>query len=86
MWGNLKERVVLGPKLIQETMKKNRSIQEKLKAIQSLQKSYADFKRHKLEFQVGDFIFLKVPHRHGVFRFGVKGKLVPRSIGLFEVT
>jgi hypothetical protein len=52
---------------------------------QSRQKSYADQHRRKLEFEVGDQVFLKVSPMKGVIRFGKKGKLSPRYVGPFEV-
>ena len=54
-------------------------------ASQSRQKSYADAKRKDVEFQVGDFVFLRVSPMRGVKRFGTKGKLSPRFIGPFEI-
>lgn len=44
-----------------------------------------DLYRRKVEFDVGDFLFLKVTPMRGVTRFGVKGKLAPRCVGPFEV-
>jgi hypothetical protein len=38
-----------------------------------------------LEFEVGDHMYLKVSPMKGVKRFGVKGKLAPRYIGLFPI-
>ena len=38
-----------------------------------------------MEFQGGDFVFLKVAPLKGVMRFGKKGKLNPRYIGPFEI-
>jgi hypothetical protein len=38
-----------------------------------------------LQFQVGDFIYLRVSPTKGVQRFGIKGKLAPRYVGPFEV-
>ena len=38
-----------------------------------------------LEFEVGDHVFLKVIPKRGVVRFGKRGNLGPRYIGLFEV-
>ncbi|XP_017976443.1 PREDICTED: uncharacterized protein LOC108661960 [Theobroma cacao] len=52
---------------------------------QSRQKSYADNRQRNLEFQVRDHVFLKVSPTKGVMRFGKKGKLSPRYIGLFEI-
>ncbi|GJY33949.1 hypothetical protein Tco_0418418 [Tanacetum coccineum] len=38
-----------------------------------------------LEFKVGDRVLLKVTLWKGVVRFGKKGKLAPRYVGLFEI-
>jgi hypothetical protein len=38
-----------------------------------------------LEFEVGDLVYLGVSPMKGVKRFGVKGKLAPRYIGLFPI-
>jgi hypothetical protein len=35
---------------------------------------------------VGDQVFLKISPMRGVMRFGKKGKLSPRYVGLFEIT
>ncbi|CAN6454199.1 unnamed protein product [Victoria cruziana] len=60
-------------------------IRDRLQTAQHRQKCYADRKRHALEFEVGDFIFLKISPTKGIFRFGKRGKLSPRFIGPFEV-
>ena len=59
--------------------------QQRLKTDFSRQKSYADPKRKDVLFFVGDLVFLKVSPMKGVMRFGKKGKLAPRYIGLFEI-
>ena len=38
-----------------------------------------------LEFEVGDHVFLKVMPKRGVVRFGMRGKLLSRFIGPFEI-
>jgi hypothetical protein len=38
-----------------------------------------------LQFEVGDFVYLKVSPTQGVQRFGMKGKLAPRYVGPFEI-
>ena len=38
-----------------------------------------------LEFQVGDYVFLKVAPLKGVVKIGRKGKLIPRYLGPFEI-
>ncbi|GJS78833.1 hypothetical protein Tco_0728714 [Tanacetum coccineum] len=45
----------------------------------------ADNRRKLLEFEVGDHVMLKVSPWKGVVRFGKKGKLAPRYVGLFEI-
>ena len=84
-WTESEEATLIGPELVQETTEKIRVIRDRLLAAQSRQKSYADHRRRPLEFQVGDHVFLRVPPRKGVFRFGKKGKLAPRYIGPFEI-
>ena len=62
-----------------------KSILEKLLAVQSRQKEYADQKVRDLEFMEGEQVLLKVSPMKGVMRFGKWGKLSPRYIGPFEV-
>jgi hypothetical protein len=50
------------------------------------QKSYHDKAKAPREFEVGNYVYLKVYPTKGVQRFGVKGKLAPRYIGPYEVT
>ncbi|GKC81285.1 putative reverse transcriptase domain-containing protein [Tanacetum coccineum] len=60
-------------------------VKEKPKATRDCQKSYVDFRRKPLEFEVGDQVLLKVSPWKGVVRFGKKGKLAPRYVGPFEI-
>jgi hypothetical protein len=50
------------------------------------QKSYHDKAKTPREFEVGNYVYLKVSPTKGVQHFGVKGKLAPRYIGPYEVT
>ena len=52
---------------------------------QSRQKSYADNRRRELEFEVGDFVLLKVSPWKGAFRIKGRGKLSPRFVGPYEI-
>ena len=79
------ESSITGPNLIRDTSKKVSLIRQRLLMDQSRQKSYADVRRRPLEFEVGDHVFLKVMPKRGVVRFGKRGKLSPRFIGLFEI-
>ena len=38
-----------------------------------------------MQFNVGDHVYLRVSPTKGVQRFGIKGKLVPRYIGPYEI-
>ncbi|XP_075111390.1 uncharacterized protein LOC142181773 [Nicotiana tabacum] len=85
-WFEVGEAELLGPDLVHQAVEKVRIIQERLKAAQSYQKSYADIHRRKLEFQVDYWEFLRVSPMKGVMRFGKKGKLSPRYVGPYRVT
>ena len=63
-------------------MEKLKVIKETLKTAQSRQKSYTDFRIRTLEFEVDDFVYLKVSPMKGVMRFGKKGNLVPGMLDL----
>ena len=85
-WIEPEERVQTGATIIEETNEKIAIIQQRLKTAQSRQKSYADKRRRPLEFEVGDYVLLKVSPRKGISRFGRKGKLSPRYVGPFQIT
>jgi hypothetical protein len=57
-----------------------------LRVAQTRQKSYVDNRRRPLEFEEGDYVYLKVSPLHGMRRFKVKRKkLSPRFIGSFMI-
>ncbi|XP_075512741.1 uncharacterized protein LOC142548318 [Primulina tabacum] len=58
---------------------------QRMKAAQDRQASYANRRRRPLEFQVGNFVFLKISPFRGVVRFGLRGKLSPRFVGPYEI-
>ena len=60
-------------------------IKKRFQTARSRQKSYANLRRRKLEFQVGDNVFLKISPTKGVMRFGFRGKLSPCFVGPFKV-
>ena len=80
------ETLLIGPDLVYQAIEKVKVIQQRLKTAQSRHKSYADSRRRGLEFSIGDWVFLKVSPIKGVMRFGKKGKLSPRYIGLYKIT
>ncbi|KAA3474098.1 DNA/RNA polymerases superfamily protein [Gossypium australe] len=81
----LSENKIHGVDLIKETEQKVKVIRGSLKAASDRQKSYANLKRKDIEFEVGDKVFLKVSPWKKILRFGQKGKLSPRFIGMYEI-
>jgi hypothetical protein len=84
-WDDVGERQLLGPEMVQDMKEKITLIRKRMLTAQSQQKSYADRHRRKLEFMVGNFVYLKVSPMRNVWRFGNKGKLSPRYVGPFQV-
>ncbi|GKA05231.1 hypothetical protein Tco_0684351 [Tanacetum coccineum] len=56
-----------------------------MQAAQDRQKSYADWKRKPMEFEVGDRVMLKVSPWKGIVWFGKRGKLNLRYARPFKV-
>jgi hypothetical protein len=84
-WSEIGDRKIFGPDLVVEAEDKVKVIQTNLKTAQSRQKSYADQRRKPLQFQVGNFVYLRVSPTKCVQRFGIKRKLAPRFIGPFKI-
>lgn len=74
---------MLGSKIVQQIIEKIEMIQKKVKASQSIKKSYHDKKRKALEFQERDRVFLRVTLVSGVSRVSMSRKLMPRFIGSY---
>jgi hypothetical protein len=81
-WSEAGERTLFGPDLVKDAEEKVQVIRE---MSQMRQKSYHDKGTAPRHFEVGDYVYLKVSPAKGMQRFGVKGKLAPRYIGLYEV-
>ncbi|GJX37433.1 putative reverse transcriptase domain-containing protein [Tanacetum coccineum] len=84
-WAKVGEAQLTGSELIQETTEKIILIKQRMQATQDRQKSYADWKRKPMEFEVGDRVMLKVSPWKGVIQFGKRGKLNPRYVRPFKV-
>jgi transposase InsO family protein len=74
-WNEPGENQVFGPEILREVEKQVHIVRENLQLAQSRQKSYADRKRRKLSFRVGDFVYLKVSHMRGLRAFQDTGKV-----------
>jgi hypothetical protein len=84
-WSQAREREIFGPDLVLEVEDKVRVIRRNLEAAQARQKSYHDKIRKPLQFELGDHVYLKVSLTKGVQRFGIRGELIPRYIGPYEI-
>ena len=76
---------MIGTDSILYVMEKVQIIRDRHKISQSRQKSYADVRRKDIEFQVDDWVFLKVSPMKGVMRFGKKEKLSPRYMVPYKI-
>nr|GEX63340.1 putative reverse transcriptase domain-containing protein [Tanacetum cinerariifolium] len=84
-WAKVGKAQLTGLEMIQETTEKIVLIKQKIQAAQDRQKSYADFKRKPMEFEVEDRVMLKVSPWKGVVGFGKRGKLNPIYVRPFKV-
>jgi hypothetical protein len=71
--------------MVIEAEEKVKQIGANILTAQSRQKSYTDKRRHPLEFEIGDHVYLRVSRMKGVCQFGIKGKLAPRYVGLYPI-
>ena len=72
-WTEVGESPTTGPNLVTDASKKVYLIRKCLLMARAL------------KFKVGNHVFLKVMPNRSVVRFGKRGKLSPRYIGVFEV-
>jgi hypothetical protein len=84
-WNESSERVIFGPNIVTEAEEKVKQIRANILTAQSHQKSNTDKRHHPLEFEVGDHVYLRVSPMKSVCRFGIKGKLAPRYIGMYPI-
>ncbi|GJR67954.1 putative reverse transcriptase domain-containing protein [Tanacetum coccineum] len=85
LWAEIRESSLTGLELVQETIDKVVLVKEKPEVARDRQKSYVDYRRKPLEFEVGNHVLLKVTPWNGVVCFRKKGKLAPRYVGPFEI-
>ncbi|GJW27176.1 putative reverse transcriptase domain-containing protein [Tanacetum coccineum] len=84
-WAEVRQVQLTSLKIVQETTEKIIQIKQRMQVTRDRQKSYADLKCKRMEFQVGDKVMLKVSPWKWVIRFGKRGKLNPRYVGPFKV-
>ena len=84
-WTKLSEHKVIGLDIVKDTEAKVQVIQQRIKAANDRQKSYANLKRKDVEYEVGDKVFSKVSPWRKMSRFGKRGKLSPIFISPYEI-
>jgi len=84
-WFQDGESVLIGPKLIQKTNKKVKTIQERLKTSLSRKKSYADQRRRPLEFSMCEHVFLRVTPFTSVGKALKSKKLTLKFTGPYQI-
>ena len=84
-WTELNEHKVIGPDIVKDTEDKVRVIQQRLKATSDRHKSYVDFLKKVIIYEVGDKVFLEVSPWRKILRFGKRGKLSLRFTGPYEI-
>jgi hypothetical protein len=83
-WIEPGDKVIFRPNLVEAEVAVCR-IQDNLKAAKPCQEAYANKRHRPFELKVGDHVYLRISPMKGMKRFGVKGKLVPRYIGIFTI-
>ena len=84
-WFEVRESSLFGLEMVCEAIEKVQLIRDRLRIAYSRQKSCANNRRRDLEFEVDNWLYLKISPMKGVMRFGKKGKLSPRYVGPYEV-
>ncbi len=84
-WYDVGERRMIGLNLVEEAEVKVCIMRQRLLTTPSTQKSYVDQRQCGLEFQVADYVLLKVSPIRGIKQFVLGNKLSPWFVGPFEI-
>ncbi|KAH0697968.1 hypothetical protein KY289_015450 [Solanum tuberosum] len=84
-WFEVGGEALIGPDSVCDGMEKVQLIRDRLKTTLSRQKSYTYVRRRYLEFEIDDWVFLKVSPMKGLMRFGKKGKFSPKYVGPYKL-
>ena len=71
---------------IQESQDILKTLKDKLQMAQNQQKMYVDWHRVERNFEVGDFVYLRLqPYRQSSLKMGVAKKLKPQFYGPYKI-
>ena len=84
-WDSIKDREVIGPKILMEMEQQVKMIRERLKEATYRQKSYIELKRVDKKFELGEKVFHRVKPKNISITFGKATKLSPQYVGPFEI-
>ncbi|XP_073284822.1 uncharacterized protein [Primulina huaijiensis] len=84
-WDEFGEKQLIEPDIVQEIHDKFQLNRQRMEVSQDRQASYANKCRLSIEFQAGDFVFLKISQFMGVVHFGIRGKLSPRYVRPYDI-
>jgi hypothetical protein len=71
---------------VTEAEGKVKQIHANILTAQSYQKSYTDKRHCRLEYEIGEHVYLWVSPMKGVHHFGIKGKLALHYIGPYPIS
>ena len=87
-WDEVGEKKIWDPTTVawvEEAYEKVKLLRQRIRTAQNRQKSYADNRRKKLEFEVGDKVFLRITPLKASLMAGKGKKLQPRFVGPYKV-
>eukprot|EP00253_Pinus_taeda_P008152 PITA_08152 len=84
-WSGPKDKLKLGPEMLQEMEDMVKKVRANLKAAQDRQKNFADRKRRFKEYQVGDHVYIRIQARKSTLQWSSCAKLAPRYFRPFQV-
>ena len=84
-WGEVGQQPLTSMDIVEQATEIVEIARQRMQTAQHRQATYANKRRSELEFQVGDYVLLKVSPWKGVICFRKRGKLGPRYIGPYRV-
>nr|XP_028959346.1 uncharacterized protein LOC114825144 [Malus domestica] len=85
-WMQVSERVLMGPEIVNTTNTNIQLIKRNMKAAQDRQKNITDRHSKDREYEISDFVFLKLSSWKGVVGFSKRRNLSPRYVGPYRIT